>query len=178
MPRFPDSGELTDDNARSRSMSAVTGRSAPSIATASYCGISTLVVAVGVAGLFEDSWLNRILPYPNTGKWLFGTLLCCLVLVRFYWRIKHCWPILTADLRVITRELSRMVYLILYSVVGLTQLSRGSLEAPQGLQAYLAYALLALILIRVLAALCNRIAATAARDQPRDDPPQPARSAM
>lgn len=151
-------------------MSAAIRRSAPSMMAPCSFAISMLVAAVGVAGL--------ILPYHNVGEGLFGIFLCCLVVARFYQRIKYSWPIMTADLRELVRELSRMVYLILYSVVGLTQLSNEGLEAPQGLRVYLAYGMGALILIRILAALCAHIAATTVRGETPDVPPQPARSAM
>ncbi len=150
-------------------MSAVTARSSLSAAAASFFAIATVVVAVGVAGSFDGWWLNRHLPYRNAGNWLFGLLLCLLVLLRSSWRSRRPRLGLPTGARASSRELSRMVYLVLYLVVGTIQLlgigrSLGSFEfeTPRGLQAYLAYLLGALILARAFA---------------KSDPPRPIRVA-
>jgi cytochrome b561 len=97
---------------------------------------------------------------------LFGGLLCGLVVVRFRWWLQHCPPRQAIDIRRFTRELSRMVYLVLYLVVGSQQVIRfvGYLQSnhhvPQSLdvlelpidgQAFLICGLIAIVLIRVLA---------------------------
>jgi cytochrome b561 len=97
---------------------------------------------------------------------LFGLLLCGLVGVRFGWWLQHCRPRGTLDIRRFSRELSRMVYLILYLVIGAQQIiriigylqedhhtTRGAdlLGPPLDGQAFFLCGLSALVLIRVLA---------------------------
>jgi hypothetical protein len=92
-------------------------------------------------------------------------LLCGLVVARFNWWIHRCPPNDALDIRRFSRDLSRMVYLVLYLVIGLQQIIRimGYLDDPHiahGIsplrpalddQAFLVSGLLALVLIRVLA---------------------------
>jgi cytochrome b561 len=61
-----------------------------------------------------ESWINI--------HALFGLLLCGLVFSRCWWRVKHSPWMLPADIRELSRHLSRIVYLLLYVVVGLRQL--------------------------------------------------------
>jgi cytochrome b561 len=49
---------------------------------------------------------------------LFGLLLCGLVLARCRWRAQRSPRVLTADIRELSRHLSRIVYLLLYVVLG------------------------------------------------------------
>jgi cytochrome b561 len=174
-------------------MSAETGRSRLPLPTILFCGMAVLVVVIGVIGLLYDSWLKRALAPRSVGA-VFGLLLNSLVLIRFYWHISRHWPISSIDFRTLSRHLSRMVYLMLYAVVGLTLLlaigslmwtsglafglydadllsmaERGRFEPPKDLQVYLGYALCALILIRVLAAICHRVANTAKRSPSLDN---------
>jgi cytochrome b561 len=158
-------------------MSAETGRSRLPLPTILFCGMAVLVVVIGVIGLLYDSWLKRALAPRSVGA-VFGLLLNSLILIRFYWHIRRHWPISSIDFRTLSRHLSRMVYLMLYAVVGLTLLlAIGSLmwtsglafEPPKDLQVYLGYAICALILIRVLAAICHRVANTAKRSPNLDN---------
>jgi cytochrome b561 len=57
-----------------------------------------------------ESWINI--------HALFGLLLCSLVLARCRWRVKHSPQMRPAELRELSRHLSRIVYLLLYVVVG------------------------------------------------------------
>jgi cytochrome b561 len=173
-------------------MSAETGRSRLPLPTILFCGMAVLVVVIGVMGLFSDSWLKRVLA-PRSVAAVFGLLLNSLILIRFYWHIRHHWPISSIDFRTLSRHLSRMVYLMLYAVVGVSLLlaigsllwptrlafdlydanllsmaERGRFEPPKDLQVYLGYALCALILIRLLAAICHRVA-NAAKQSPSLD---------
>ncbi len=121
------------------------------------------LAVLGVIGLTYDSWLNGM-PWISVHA-LFGLLLWGLVMARFYWRVKHSWPMPLVDIREFSRALSRIVYLLLYLVVGMNQLlgirqvilHGGAFQPAQGLQPYLAYGLVALIIIRVLAALCYQV---------------------
>jgi cytochrome b561 len=84
--------------------------------------LAILVVSVGILGVSSDSALRRL-----AGDWvnihaLFGLILCGLVISRFRWRLKHHRPVRPAELRELTRHLSRIVYLSLYLVIGAKQL--------------------------------------------------------
>jgi len=136
--------------------------------------MAILAVSVGVVGLFGDSgpkWLQ--LPWLNVQA-LFGLLLASLVIARFHGRVKYGPPLLAADIKTLSRHLSRMVYLLLYLTIGIKQLialasfvahgggfdfglfqvasNRGVFEPTAEFQAFLVYGLLALIIIRMLAA--------------------------
>jgi type IV secretory pathway TrbD component len=100
---------------------------------------------------------------------LFGLLLWIMVIARFRVRMKHAAEIRTADLRDLSRQLSRTVYLWLYLIIGARQviniisiLRHGGASdcaahdcpifAPTAdLQLVLIYGLIALIIIRALA---------------------------
>jgi cytochrome b561 len=76
-----------------------------------------LAVLIGVFGLLRDSWLATALTSRSRVHALFGLLLVGLVLTRFYWWLKHSPPAQKADIRRFSRQLSRLVYLILYLVI-------------------------------------------------------------
>lgn len=115
---------------------------------------------------------------------LFGMLLCGLVISRFCWWLKYSPSSQTAEVREFSRQLSRMVYLILYLVIGVKQIfsivnfmwlggtpgfgllrdnERGApgfamLVPTTDCQVILAYGLIALVLIRLSAYLvCLRL---------------------
>jgi len=54
---------------------------------------------------------------------LFGLLLCGLVMARYQWIILSSSP-LRKDIRQLSRHLSRIVYLTLYAVIGVSQCIR------------------------------------------------------
>jgi cytochrome b561 len=110
-----------------------------------------LVAAVGLFGLFRDSPLSTLFT-PWIKLALFGALLLGLVGVRFHWHVKHSPPAHAADIRDLLRRLSRMVYLVLYLLIGARELfGPRRLEPSADLQAVLVYGLISLIAIRVLA---------------------------
>jgi cytochrome b561 len=108
---------------------------------------------------------------------LFGLLLWIMVIARFRARMKHSAEIRAADLRGLSRQLSRTVYLLLYLIIGAKQvinivgfLRHGGTFDPglaptpdcashdcptfaptNDLKLMLIYGLIALIIIRVLA---------------------------
>ena len=90
--------------------------------TALYGCIALVAVAIGVLGLIGASWPRQMLESWINIHALFGLLLCGLVFSRCWWRVKHSPRMLPADIRELSRHLSRIVYLLLYSVVGLSQL--------------------------------------------------------
>ena len=127
-------------------------------------GLASLAVLFGVLGLLHDPWPRRFL-----GSWInmhatFGMLLWLFVAARFYTCLKYSGPTRQADIRSLSRELSRTVYLLLYAVVGIRQiigiagslrhggsLAAGDFAAEDGLQAVIAYGVIGLLLIRALA---------------------------
>jgi hypothetical protein len=90
--------------------------------TALYGCIALVAVAIGVLGLIGTSWPRQMLESWIDIHALFGLLLCGLVFSRCWWRVKHSPRMLPDDIRELSRHLSRIVYLLLYLVVGMRQL--------------------------------------------------------
>jgi cytochrome b561 len=80
-----------------------------------------LVATIGVLGLLDGSWLRQMLESWINIHALFGLSLCGLVLARYQWRVRHSPRMLPADIRELSRHLSRIVYLLLYVVIGVRQ---------------------------------------------------------
>jgi hypothetical protein len=78
---------------------------------------ATMVAAVGVLGLERASWLRQLVESWINIHALFGLLLCGLVLARYQWITRYS-PHLQEDIRELSRHLSRIVYLMLYAVIG------------------------------------------------------------
>ena len=89
--------------------------------TALYGCIALVTVAIGVLGLQGDSSLRQMLEAWINIHVLFGLLLCGLVLARCQWRAGRSPRMLTADIRDLSRHLSRIVYLLLYVVIGMRE---------------------------------------------------------
>jgi hypothetical protein len=108
----------------------------------------------GIAAVVQDS-LAKSAPasYLNLHT-LFGALLWASVVAHFHRRLHQSPRMLPIDIREFSRHLSRLVYLLLY-ILMLVRLIIGSPAAPD-FQGYLGYGLIALITIRVLAAVCCR----------------------
>ena len=87
-----------------------------------YWGMAVLAVLVGVFGLVRDSWLAMALMSRCRVHALFGLLLVGLVLARFLWWLKHSPPAQKVDIRRFSRQLSHLIYLILYLAIGATQI--------------------------------------------------------
>jgi len=120
------------------------------------------IVSVGAAGLFHDSRHGQAAgSLPNIPA-LFGLLLCGLVIARFYRRVKHSPLVVPADIRDFSRQLSRMVYSLLYLTIGVRQVIcivdhvwrgdyRDGFGPDEAFQVFVVYGLVALALIRLLA---------------------------
>jgi cytochrome b561 len=80
-----------------------------------------LVVVIGVQGLLDGSWLRQMLESWINIHALFGLLLCGFVLARCQWRLKHSPRMLPTGVHELSRHLSRIVYLLLYVVIGVRQ---------------------------------------------------------
>jgi hypothetical protein len=127
------------------------------------CGLASLALLFGLLGLLDGSWSERIPGSRGGLHALFGLLLCSLVAVRFHRRLNWATPASQSDIRELSRELSRMVYLSLYVVIGLRQIvclaewswHGGIVEfgrSSEGdLQIVVTYGIVGLLFIRVLA---------------------------
>jgi len=91
------------------------------VVIALYGCAALLVATIGVLGLLDGSWLRQMLESWINIHALFGLLLFGLVLARYQWHIRYspCMP--PADIRELSRHLSRIVYLLLYVVIGVRQ---------------------------------------------------------
>src|SRR6202034_1598716 len=89
--------------------------------TALYGCAALFAAAIGVLGLLDGSWLRQMLESWINIHALFGLILCGLVLARYQWRVRHSPCMLPSDIRELSRHLSRIVYLLLYAVIGIRQ---------------------------------------------------------
>jgi hypothetical protein len=127
------------------------------------CGLASLAVLFGVLGLLDESWAKQILESRVNLHALFGLFLCTLIVVRFHRRLDWVTPASQSEIRELCRELSRMVYLSLYVIIGLRQIvgladwswhggnARFGKGSDDALQTLVAYGILGLLFIRVLA---------------------------
>jgi cytochrome b561 len=90
--------------------------------TGLYGCVALVAVVIGVLGLLAASWPRQMFESWINIHALFGLLLCGLVLSRCWWRVKHSPRMLPADIRDLSRHLSRIVYLLLYVVIGVRQI--------------------------------------------------------
>jgi cytochrome b561 len=98
----------------------------------------------------------------------FGVLLCLMVLAQFHAANLRAVPLSDLNLHAFCRGLSRLVFLMLYVLFGLNELvhvaaalwnkglhggaQQALLPPPDSLRVYLAYGVVALVIIRVLEA--------------------------
>lgn len=134
--------------------------------------LAILVTMLGVAGLLAEASLT---PHPIGAMCMdliFGLALWTQVVLRFYWRLNQSPVMQPSEMKVFSRRLSRMVYLLLYvlvfarqAILMLSPVWRGgatggfhrALGGPsQTFPPFLVYGLAALVLINVLTALWNR----------------------
>jgi cytochrome b561 len=86
-----------------------------------YGFVTLLVIVIGVVGLFKTVWPRQLLESWINIHILFGLLLCGLVLSRCQWRLKQAPHLLPGETRELSRHLSRIVYLVLFVVIGARQ---------------------------------------------------------
>jgi cytochrome b561 len=87
-----------------------------------YGCIALAAVVIGVLGLLRGSWPRQVLVSWINIHGLFGLLLCGLVFARCRWHVKHSPRMLPADIHTLNRHLSRIVYLLLYVVIGVREI--------------------------------------------------------
>jgi cytochrome b561 len=137
-------------------------------AIAAQWGTALVVVVVGIVGLLRDSGTKSIPESWLNVHALFGLLLCVSITTRFYRGMKHPALVPSIDIDVFTRHVSRMVYLLLYGLLGAKQIidiatfllhgggfdfHRTILTPIEDFQVYVAYGMLALMLNQALAAV-------------------------
>jgi cytochrome b561 len=88
--------------------------------TALHGCIALVAVVIGVVGLLGAS--GQMLEVWVSIHALFGLLLCGLVLARCRWCVKHSPPMSLADVRQLSRQLSRIVYVLLFVVLGVREI--------------------------------------------------------
>ena len=138
--------------------------------------LAALVIVAGVLSLVQHSRIRQAVEVWVNIHALFGLLLSGLVIAVFHRRIKDSPRMLPTDARELSRHLSRVVYLLLYVVVGVRQFvgivnciwhggtfdfnlfderfrngpDRAGFDPKDDFQVFLAYGLLTLVLARVL----------------------------
>ena len=124
------------------------------------------IYMIGAAGLLHDAWPTALsMPMPNLHA-VFGVMLWLMVLAQFRQAARSALAPSGADMRELTRRLSRAVLLQLYILFGMSQIVRiavillnnsqdashkAILQPPENLRDYLAYGILALLTIHALA---------------------------
>ena len=86
---------------------------APEVCTA------LLVVVIGTLGLIAHSWPRQIVESWINIHLLFGLLLCGWIMIRFQRLLSQSPCMFPDDARGLSRQLSRLVYRVLYGVIGL-----------------------------------------------------------
>jgi cytochrome b561 len=89
--------------------------------TALHGGIALIAVAIGVLGLQADSLPRQAVEAGINIHALFALLLCGLVFARCRWRLERSPRMRAVDIRELSRHLSRIVYLLLYLVIGVRE---------------------------------------------------------
>jgi hypothetical protein len=80
--------------------------------------VGVMGVFIGVLGTLEHSGIRMVVASWINIHALFGALLSTLVGARLRWRLKSRPAAEAAELRELNRHLSRIVYLMLYLVIG------------------------------------------------------------
>jgi hypothetical protein len=127
------------------------------------------VCAIGFAGLLRDSWPAGLQLRGTDLHELFGAMLWLSVVAQFCDATLGGPPLSGAGVRGLCRRLSCQVYFLLYGLFGLSQLIRMAailwnggvpgashpaiVPPPENLSDYLAYGVLALLTIHLMAAL-------------------------
>ena len=92
------------------------------VLTALYACTAIVTVVIGVLGLLGASWPRQTLESRVNIHALFGLLLCGLMFTRCQWSVRHSPSMLPTDIRLLSRHLSRTIYLLLYLVIGVREL--------------------------------------------------------
>jgi cytochrome b561 len=125
-------------------------------------GPALCVIFTGALGLLYDSWVYPRQAACHEVHALFGMLLNVSIIASFYSGMKYSPRLAPVDIRAFSRRLSRRVFLLLYMLMGLKLLiiaaQRSNIESIEDFQGYLAYGVIALVVIHALAARWRRLA--------------------
>jgi cytochrome b561 len=80
--------------------------------------LGVIVVLVGILGTLDHSGIRRVVPSWINLHAFFGAALFALVVARLQWCLASRPPSGAAEVRELTRHLSRIVYLLLYLLTG------------------------------------------------------------
>jgi cytochrome b561 len=80
---------------------------------------AVLVVGIGTAGLIAHSWPRQMVESWINIHLLFGLLLCGWLMIRYQRHVSQSPSMLPAEVRGLSRQLSHVVYCVLYGVIGL-----------------------------------------------------------
>jgi cytochrome b561 len=130
-----------------------------------------LLILAGLLSLIHDTWMKPGPAAALNTHILFGALLWAWVVVRFYRRMRRIPRMQPSDIREFSRHLSRLVYLLLYLLMFFSitlrflryLLHRSAVGSAEDFQSYLAFGILALVIIHALAALCRQFLVHGAR---------------
>jgi hypothetical protein len=87
-----------------------------------YGCLAMLTVAVGELGLVPASPLRQALESWINIHLLFELLLCTLVVTRYRWCVERSPQMTSVLIKALSRQLSRVVYLVLYGVIGVREI--------------------------------------------------------
>jgi hypothetical protein len=120
-----------------------------------------LILALGIIGQVVDSRGYPSHRVSTEIHVLFGLLLCAAVFTHFYKTMTLGPPTAPHDIAAFSRGLSRRIYLLMYVLLGL-RIAMGLGRTPpmpaEGFRDYLVCGVVAIVLIRVLAARWQRTA--------------------
>lgn len=81
--------------------------------------MALIVIAVGVSGLNANCWLRNVVePWINIHL-LFGALLGGWLTIRVRMRVRQSPCMQPSEIREMSRQLSRVAYLVLFTVIGI-----------------------------------------------------------
>jgi cytochrome b561 len=83
-----------------------------------YGCLATFTALIGVLGLIPTSSVIKAPGWRIAIHVLFGQMIFGLVFARFRWCVRHSTPTSLDDINGLSRHLSRIVYLLLYVVIG------------------------------------------------------------
>ena len=118
-----------------------------------------LVLTAGLLGVIHDSWAGSAAASSLHCHALFGAVLCGSVMTRLYSGARRPLRGPAIDIHMLSRRLSRQVYLVLYVLMFVSMtidILRGEphgsmLRAAEGFRSYLGCGGVALITIHILA---------------------------
>jgi cytochrome b561 len=78
-----------------------------------------LVLVLGTLGLMPSSWPRQWVESWINIHLLFGLLLCGWTVIRFQWGVRVSPILLPSEVRALSRQPTRIIYCVLYGVIGL-----------------------------------------------------------